>query len=128
VERHARLLLLIKVLSRNMAEVVGAFSKHVRKLPANLRSSLTWDRRLEMAKHKDVTPSMRVKTVLAFLSVDPTLFTERPLSPSFHPQSLLSDDRSLPVGRPRYSRRSDLIIDLGSCLSTEVGQELGAVT
>jgi hypothetical protein len=35
-----------------------------------------------------------------FLSVDPNLFTEPPLSPSFHPQSLMSDDRSLPVGRP----------------------------
>jgi hypothetical protein len=37
------------------------------------------------------TPSMRrpvgVKTVLFFLSVDPNLFTEPPLSPSFHPQS-----------------------------------------
>jgi hypothetical protein len=38
------------------------------------------------------------------LSVDPNLFTEPPLSPSFHPQSVMSDDRSLPVGRPRYSR------------------------
>jgi len=35
-----------------------------------------------------------------FLSVDPNLFTEPPLSPSFHPQSVMSDDRSLPVGRP----------------------------
>jgi pimeloyl-ACP methyl ester carboxylesterase len=35
-----------------------------------------------------------------FLPVDPKLFTEPPLSPSFHPQSLLSDFRSLP---PRYS-------------------------
>jgi hypothetical protein len=35
-----------------------------------------------------------------FLSVNPNLFTEPPLSPSFHPQSLLSDARSLPVGRP----------------------------
>jgi hypothetical protein len=27
-------------------------------------------------------------------------FTEPPLSPSFHPQSLMSDGRSLQVGRP----------------------------
>jgi hypothetical protein len=30
--------------------------------------------------------------------MDPYAFTEPPLSPSFHPQSLLSDFRSLPVG------------------------------
>jgi hypothetical protein len=69
-----------------------------------------------------------VKTVLVFLSVDPDFFTEPPLSPSFHPQSLMSDFRSLQVGRPRYSRCCDLIIDLGSVSSTKLGQELGAVT
>jgi hypothetical protein len=37
-----------------------------------------------------------------FRSVDPNFLTEPPLSPSFHPQSLMSDFRSLPVGRPRY--------------------------
>jgi hypothetical protein len=66
--------------------------------------------------------------VLVFLSVDAYVFTEPPLSPSFHPQSLLSGCRSLPVGRPRYSGCCDLIIDLGSVSSTELGQELGAVT
>jgi len=35
--------------------VVAALSRHVRKLPATLRRSLTWDRGLEMAKHKDFT-------------------------------------------------------------------------
>jgi hypothetical protein len=75
------------------------------------------------------TPSMRrpvgVKTFLFFLSVDSNLFTEPPLSPSFHPQSLLSDSRSLPGGRPRYSRCCDLIIDLGSRLATGVGPGVG---
>ena len=47
VERHSRFVLLIKVPSRDTAEVVGALSKHVRKLPATLRRSLTWDRGLE---------------------------------------------------------------------------------
>jgi len=36
-------------------------SKHVRKLPATLRRSLTWDRGLEMAKHKDFTVATDVK-------------------------------------------------------------------
>src|SRR6202451_1685246 len=55
VERHSRFVMLIKVASRDTAEVVGALSKHVRKLPATLRRSLTWDRGLEMAKHKEFT-------------------------------------------------------------------------
>ena len=50
--------MLIKVPSRDAAEVVGALSKHVRKLPAILRRSLTWDRGLEMAKHKDFTETV----------------------------------------------------------------------
>src|ERR1700735_152911 len=61
VERHSRFVLLIKVRSRDTAEVVGALSKHVRKLPASLRRSLTWDRGLEMAKHKDFTVATDVK-------------------------------------------------------------------
>jgi hypothetical protein len=60
-----------------------------------------------------------------FLPVDPKLSTEPPLSLSFHPQSVMSDFRSLPVGRPRYSRCCDLLIDLGSCLSKEVGPGVG---
>jgi hypothetical protein len=41
---------------------------------------------------------------------------------------LLSDFRSVHVGRSQFSRCCYLIIDLGFCLSTELGQELGAVT
>jgi IS30 family transposase len=61
VERYSRFVMLIKVASRDTAEVVGALSKHVRKLPATLRRSLTWDRGLEMAKHKDFTVATDVK-------------------------------------------------------------------
>jgi IS30 family transposase len=55
VERHSRFLMLIKVPGKETAVVVAALSKHVRKLPATLRRSLTWDRGLEMAKHKEFT-------------------------------------------------------------------------
>ena len=48
VERHSRFLLLIKVRNKDSGVVVAALSKHVRKLPATLRRSLTWDRGLEM--------------------------------------------------------------------------------
>ena len=55
VERHSRFLMLIKVRSKETEAVVTALSQHVRKLPATLRRSLTWDRGLEMAKHKEFT-------------------------------------------------------------------------
>ena len=61
VERHSRFLMLIKVPSKDTAVVVAALSKHVRKLPATLRRSLTWDRGLEMAKHKDFTVATDVQ-------------------------------------------------------------------
>jgi IS30 family transposase len=61
VERQSRFVMLIKIPSRDAAQVVGALSKHVRKLPATLRRSLTWDRGLEMAKHKDFTVATDVK-------------------------------------------------------------------
>ena len=61
VERHSRFVMLIKIPNRDTAQVVAALSKHVRKLPATLRRSLTWDRGLEMAKHKDFTVATDVK-------------------------------------------------------------------
>jgi IS30 family transposase len=61
VERHSRFLMLIKVPSKDTAVVVAALSKHVRKLPATLRRSLTWDRGLEMAKHKEFTVATAVQ-------------------------------------------------------------------
>jgi len=53
--------MLIKVPSKDTAVVVAALSKHVRKLPATLRRSLTWDRGLEMAKHKEFTVATDVQ-------------------------------------------------------------------
>ena len=61
VERHSRFLLLIKLPGKDTAVVVAALSKHVRKLPAALRRSLTWDRGLEMAKHKEFTVATDVQ-------------------------------------------------------------------
>src|SRR6267143_1974121 len=50
VERHSRFVALVKVPSKDTAAVVAALRRHVRKLPAALRCSLTWDRGLEMAQ------------------------------------------------------------------------------
>ena len=61
VERHSRFLMLVKVPGKETAVVVAALSKHVRKLPATLRRSLTWDRGLEMAKHKEFTVATDVQ-------------------------------------------------------------------
>ena len=61
VERHSRFTMLIKVPSKDTATVVAALSKHVLKLPASLRRSLTWDRGHEMAKHKSFTVDTNVK-------------------------------------------------------------------
>jgi IS30 family transposase len=47
--------MLIKVQGKDTATVVAALSKQVRKLPRELRRSLTWDRGKEMADHKAFT-------------------------------------------------------------------------
>jgi IS30 family transposase len=61
VERHSRFTMLVKVSSKDTTTVVAALSRHVRRLPASLRRSLTWDRGLEMAKHKNFTVATDVK-------------------------------------------------------------------
>jgi IS30 family transposase len=61
VERHSRFAMLIKVPGKETEAVVTALSQHVRKLPATLKRSLTWDRGLEMAKHKDFTVATDVQ-------------------------------------------------------------------
>src|SRR6202162_806983 len=61
VERHSRFVMLVQVPSKDTATVVAALSQHIRKLPASLRRSLTWDRGLEMAQHKTFTVDTNVK-------------------------------------------------------------------
>ena len=61
VERHSRFAMLVKVPGKNTEAVVRALSRHVRQLPASLRRSLTWDRGLEMASHKEFTLATDVK-------------------------------------------------------------------
>jgi len=61
VERHSRFVMLTRVARRDTQSVVSALSRHVLTLPTNLRLSLTWDRGLEMASHKDFTVATDVK-------------------------------------------------------------------
>ena len=55
VERHSRFTMLVKVQGKDTVSVVTALSKQVRKLPSELRRSLTWDRGMELAHHKKFT-------------------------------------------------------------------------
>jgi len=61
VERHSRFVMLIKVPGKETEAVVAALSQQVRKLPVTLRRSLTWNRGLEMAKHKEFTVATDVQ-------------------------------------------------------------------
>src|SRR5260370_29473661 len=61
VERHSRFTALVKVRSKDTVAVVPAVSRQIRRLPTSLRRSLTWDRGLEMAKHKTFTVATNVK-------------------------------------------------------------------
>jgi IS30 family transposase len=55
VERRSRYLMLVKVPGKDTHTVVNALTRQVRKLPTELRRSLTWDRGVELADHKRFT-------------------------------------------------------------------------
>ena len=61
VERKSRFVMLVKAPSKDTQLLVGALRKHVRKLPSQLRASLTWDRGTEMAGHKLLTLATQMK-------------------------------------------------------------------
>jgi len=52
VERTSRFTLLVKVKGKHTATVVSAIERQIQTLPAALRRSLTWDRGMELARHK----------------------------------------------------------------------------
>src|ERR1700693_6397574 len=51
VERRSRFVVLVKLPEKRTEAVVDALIKAVRKLPTDLRKSLTWDRGAELASH-----------------------------------------------------------------------------
>ena len=61
VERRSRYVMLVKVESKSTAVVIAALAKAIRRLPAELRRSLTWDRGSEMAGHKEFTVATDVQ-------------------------------------------------------------------
>jgi IS30 family transposase len=60
VERQSRFTMLVKVSGKDSPTVVKALIKQVRHLPDELMKSLTWDRGLEMARHKDFSVATHV--------------------------------------------------------------------
>lgn len=61
VERKSRFVMLVKVPSSDTKTVVKAVTRKVRKLPKQLRRSLTWDRGKEMAGHKSFSLATDIK-------------------------------------------------------------------
>ena len=55
VERQSRVTMLVKVPGKDTVSVVTALSTQIRQLPSALRRSLTWDRGMELAQHKQLT-------------------------------------------------------------------------
>jgi IS30 family transposase len=52
VERHTRLVMLVRVPNKDTKTVINALIKQAHKLPRELYKSLTWDRGKEMADHE----------------------------------------------------------------------------
>src|SRR5687767_6979095 len=67
VERASRFVVLVRVDGKDSATVVRALIRRVRRLPAGLMASLTWDRGAELARHQQFT----VATDVAVYFCDP---------------------------------------------------------
>jgi IS30 family transposase len=61
IERHSRFTMLVKLPRKDTTTVVAVLAKHVRKLPEELRRSLTWDQGKEMHAHKRFTIATKVQ-------------------------------------------------------------------
>jgi len=61
VERKSRFTMLVKVGGKDTATVVAALAKQIKKLPVEVRRSLTWDRGTELAQHKQLSVATNVK-------------------------------------------------------------------
>ncbi len=55
VERRSRFVMLVKLDTKEAPSVAATLAKKIRRLPTELRQSLTWDRGTELAAHKQFT-------------------------------------------------------------------------
>jgi len=65
VERTSRTIILVRVKSKEAEVVAKAFAKEVKKLPQQMKLSMTYDQGREMAKHKLFTDITGVKVYFA---------------------------------------------------------------
>ena len=61
VERNSRFTMLVKVEGKDTKTVVSALTRQIKKLPQQIRQSLTWDRGMELANHKQFTMDTNTK-------------------------------------------------------------------
>lgn len=61
VERTSRFTLLVKLPGNDTNSVVNAITNKITELPEQLKKSLTWDRGMELAKHKQFTVDTDIK-------------------------------------------------------------------
>ncbi|VVE85085.1 integrase [Pandoraea sputorum] len=61
VERRSWFAIIVKVKGEDTMSVVAGLKRAVKRLPQHLPKSLTWDRDMELANHKDFTIAMDVK-------------------------------------------------------------------
>jgi len=65
VERKTRYLMLVKLKNKRSEEVLKKFSRRFKKLPADLRKSLTYDQGREMAEHKALSKEAEITVYFA---------------------------------------------------------------
>jgi IS30 family transposase len=65
VERSTRFTVLVQLDARDMATVTARLSQTMTRLPEHLRKSLTWDRGMELADHKNLTLNTRLDVYFA---------------------------------------------------------------
>ena len=95
VERHSRFVMLVKVPDKNSVNVARALARHIRRLPAELRRSLTWDRGIEMAAHEQFTLATQVQVYFC----DP-----------YSPWQRGSNENTNGLLRQYFPKRSDLSV------------------
>jgi len=61
VERVSRYVMLVRLPQRDTNTVVKALARRIQRLPESLKQSLTWDRGIEMAEHRNFTVATDVQ-------------------------------------------------------------------
>lgn len=68
VERTSRFTLLVKLNGNDTTSVVNAITNKIIELPSQLKKSLTWDRGMELAKHKKLSIDTEIKYIFVTLN------------------------------------------------------------